>query len=196
MAAVLYTPDGPTLFVGSGAPQTQAVTLAFGQILGADQTLLLALDDVKLVPVSTIGQEYEYRQVYNNTGGDYAMGEVVCWKAEGNARQEIETPSSTNIYLPAGVIYPNGIADGQKGYVVAGGKPHYAKVLGSSGLTKRVPLAPVAGQNYLAKVASPLTGVRYFFYAEETWETAQVAHKLVTIDCPRPFRAAGRAGVR
>lgn len=139
--------------------------------------------DISRPIISAITDEPVVIPVYNDSGGARAEGDVVCWQIGAN-RKNVETPASGNQYKPAGVVTASGISASSSGYIYrGGGRPVDAKVLGEAGLTAGDPLEVTAGQVYLSKVASPVTGVRYHFVAAETYETAEVALKAVYVDC-------------
>lgn len=131
--------------------------------------------------IASINDEPRIIPSQNDSGGAFAEGDVVAWAVSASARKAVETPSATNRYRPAGVVDEGGMADGGTGWIYTEGRPVSAKVLGEAGLVAGTPLQLVNGQTYLARIASPVEGARYAFVAAQTWETASVALKAVSV---------------
>ena len=70
------------------------------------------------------GPEVELQGVYNNSSGTLAVGSVVIWdidQATGANDSYVNTTTTADTYIVAGVVYPNAIAAGASGQIAVRG---------------------------------------------------------------------------
>lgn len=73
-------------------------------------------------PTTSVAQDRT--SVYNNSGGDLDIGDVVVWDIDastGNNDAYITTTTTADTHLVAGIVYPDAIATGQVGSILTFG---------------------------------------------------------------------------
>lgn len=138
----------------------------------------------RLTAISRVIDEPKTIPFKNGGGVTAAVGAVQCWKILTTGREETETPSSTNRYALAGVVFGataegQDVTDGNYGHLLSSGRG-LVKVDGTVNIAAGDALTVVAGSVHLIKDTSAPSNPP--FIAMEAYTTASVALKTVQVN--------------
>jgi hypothetical protein len=143
----------------------------------------MATGNRRLPAISSVRDEPITRPFKNGSGTTLAQGAVQCWKINTAGRTETETPSTTNQYALAGVVFGAtaegiSVSDGNYGHLATGGRI-LALVDGTVAISAGDALTVSPSNTHLIKDTSPPPNPP--FVAMEAYSTASVALKTVEV---------------